>query len=272
MATKFSYSALLCVCDTDKPEWLSVALESMLCQTVKPSEIVLVQNGPLTDELTATIGRYKMGDPKLFKILPLTYKMGLGVVVKQGTIACSNGFVACVAADGYSAPTRIEEEFEALFANKADIVGTNVNEFRESVDDVAGSRTYPETSNEIYRLAKRRMPMAFSSALFKKRMVLACIDYEDCDLAEHYALFIDLLSSCAKGYNVQKLLVYKRLRRDNYKNLSGWEYVRAMRYFNVKFFKKGWFRFRDYFFRSTLNVVAYMMPRLVKNFVYDKVL
>lgn len=269
---QFSYSALLSVCYTDKPEWLSVALDSLLCQTVKPSEIVLVQNGPLTDELTATIGRYKAGEPELFKILLLPHKMGLGVVIKQGTHACSNGFVACVDADGYSAPTRIEEEFEALLANKADIVGANVNEFRESVDDVSGCRTFPETSDKIYKCAKRRMPMAFSSILFKKRMVLACIDYEDCGLVEDYALFIDLLSSCAKGYNVQKPLVYKRIRKDNFNNLSSWDYARAMRYFNAKFFKKGWFRYRDYFFRTTVNEVAFMMPRLVKNFVYNKVL
>ena len=267
-----AYSVLLDVCETDKSEWLSVALDSMIQQTEKPSEIVLVQNGPVPDDLTATINRYKEGYPKLVKVLPLPSSMGLGVVIRQGTLACSNGFIAYMEADGYSAPTRIEEEFEALFANKADIVGTNVKEFRESVDEVSGSRAFPETPEEIYKFAKRKMPMAFSSALYKKRMVLACCDYEDCDMVEDYALCIDLLSFCAKGYNVQKPLVYNRLCKENKKNPSGWEYLRAMRLFNTKFFKKGWFRYRDYFFRSTVNEVAFMMPRFVRNFVYNKVL
>ncbi len=267
-----AYSVLLSVCNADKPEWLSIALDSMLNQTIKPDEIVIVLNGPLDESLCAAINRYKEEKPGVFKILPLPCNMSLGSVIRQGMIACSNGFVAYTDADGYSAQSRIEEEFEALFVNKADFVGANVNEFSESVDNIACCRVFPESPEEIYRFAKRKMPMAFSSALLKKRMVLACFDYEDCIMAEDYALFIDLLSFCAKGYNVQKPLVYKRLSEDCYKDRGSWEYVRAMRRFNEKFFKRGWFRYRDYFFRSMVNEIVFMMPRFVKTFVYNKVL
>lgn len=267
-----AYSVLIGVCENDKSEWLSVALDCMMQQTEKPSEIVLVQNGPMPDDLTATINRYKEGFPKLIKVLPLPSSMGLGVVIRQGTLACSSGFIAYMDADGYSEPTRIEEEFEALFANKADFVGTNVNEFCETVDNVSGCRAFPETPEEIYKFAKRKMPMAFSSALYKKRMVLACCDYEYCYMAEDYALCIDLLSFCAKGYNVQKPLVYKRLGKEYKKNCGGWEYLRAMRLFNAKFFKKGWFRRRDYLFRSVMNEVTFLTPNFLRIFIYNKML
>lgn len=266
-----AYSALLDVCATDKPQWLSTAIDSTLRQTVKPSEIIVVQNGSLTDELAETINRYKEENPELFIIQPLPSRTGLGATVRKGIEASSNGFVAYIDANGYSVPTRIEEEFEALLANKADIVGTNINEFSESIDNVTDYRTFPETPEEIYKFAKKKIPMAFSSVLFKKRRIQACRDYEDCGIAEDFALLIDLLYFRAKAYNIQKPLVYERHSKDN-KFLCSKENAEAMRYFNTKYFKKGWFRRRDYLFRSTMNALALMMPRFVRNFVYSKVL
>ena len=267
-----AYSALLSVCETEKPEWVSVALDSMINQTVKPSEIVLVQNGPVPDEMQALISRYKKEHAAIFKTLILPRCGGLGEVFRQGILACTNGFIAYMDADGYSAPTRIEEEFNALFENKADMVGTNINEFSESINDVEGYRVFPESAEQIYSFAKRRMPMAFSSALFKKRMVLTCCDYEDCYMAEDYALIINLLSFCAKGVNVQKPLVYKRMNKDYYKNRGSWEYIKAMHYFNKKFFRVGWFRYRDFLLRSTVNELIFLMPNFLRTFIFNKMM
>ena len=43
--TKFSVS--MCVYIKDTPEWFTTAVESVLNQTVKPSEVVLVVDGPV---------------------------------------------------------------------------------------------------------------------------------------------------------------------------------------------------------------------------------
>lgn len=248
-----AYSALLCVNNTEKPEWLSTALDSMLNQTVKPDEIVLVQNGLLAEDLDATIYQYKEKYPEIIKILPLLDKVGLGVALRQGVFACSHGFIACMDADGYSVPTRIEEEFVALFEKKVDMVGSVIDEFVDSTDNVVAHRSFPEDPEQIYRFAKRKIPMAHSSVLIKKRMVLACGNYEDFYLAEDYALFIRLLGICAKGYNIQKPLVYRRVREDFYEQRSGWNYFKAMLRFNKKFFKTRWFSYRDYVIRSIAN-------------------
>lgn len=259
-----SYSALLCVGNEDKPEWLSVALDSMLGQTVKPDEIVLVQNGPLADDLDATISRYKKDYSEIFKIVSLPDKVGVGMALQQGVLACSHGFIACMDADGYSVPNRIEEEFKALLENKVDMVGSVVDEFVDSTDNVVAHRTFPEDPEQIYWRAKRKIPMAHSSILIKKRMVLACGNYEDCYLAEDYALFIRLFNICAKGFNIQKPLVYKRVREDYYKQRRGWGYFKAMVGFNKKFLKTRWFGYRDYVARSVMNGVESVMNGTMK--------
>jgi glycosyltransferase involved in cell wall biosynthesis len=245
-----AYSVLLRVSNIEKPEWLSVALDSMINQTVKPAEIVVVQDGELTDELHTVVDRYKNEYSKLFKVLPMSHRAGLGLALREGILACSSGFVACMDADGYSVPTRIEEEFDAIFEKKVDMVGSVVNEFVGSTDNVVECKSYPETSEQIYKLAKKRTPMSHSSVLLKKRMVLVCGNYESCYMAEDFALFINLLNMSAKGYNIQKPLVYKHFNEEFYKQRCGWAYFKAMVMFNKKFFKTGWFTYRDYVGRS----------------------
>ena len=266
-----AYSVLLSVGNAEKKERLAVALDSMLNQTVKPSEIVLVQDGALTDELHATINKYKEEQPDLFKILSMPCKVGIGWALRLGVQACSHGFIACMDSDGYSIPTRIEEEFDAMFENKVDMVGSNVNEFVDSTENVVARRMFPETPERIYKCAKKRMPMSHASVLFKKRMVVVCGNYENCTMAEDFALLIRLLNICAKGYNIQKPLVYKRLSEEFYRQHSGWDYFRAMILFNKKFYRTGWFSYRDYVTRSVVNGVESFMPPVVKRRFANKI-
>lgn len=46
-----AYSVLMSLYIKERPEWLRVALDSMLAQTVMPSEIVMVKDGPITAAL-----------------------------------------------------------------------------------------------------------------------------------------------------------------------------------------------------------------------------
>ena len=247
-----------------------MALDSMINPTVKPAEIVLVQDGLLTDGLQATVDRFKNEHPTLFKILPMQDQVGLGLALRQGVLACSNGFIACMDANGYSVPTRIEEEFDAMFENKVDMVGSNVNEFVGSMENVVAHRMFPQTPELIYKYAKKETPMSHASVLLKKRMVLVCGSYENCYLAEDFALFINLLSMCAKGYNIQKPLVYKHYDEEFYRQHSGWDYFKAMILFNKKFYRTGWFTYRDYVIRSMKNGVESLMRPVVRRRIASK--
>lgn len=64
------YSVLMSVYAKERPEWLRAAVESMLSQTVQPSEFVIVEDGPLTDGLYEEIARFEAGNPGLFRVAP----------------------------------------------------------------------------------------------------------------------------------------------------------------------------------------------------------
>ena len=52
------FSVAMCVYDGDNPEWFDIALDSVINQTVKPTEIVLVVDGPISDDLQNIIDKY----------------------------------------------------------------------------------------------------------------------------------------------------------------------------------------------------------------------
>ena len=46
-----NFSVLLSVYRKENPEYLKQSIDSIFTQTVPPTEIVMVEDGPLTDEL-----------------------------------------------------------------------------------------------------------------------------------------------------------------------------------------------------------------------------
>ena len=53
------YSVLMSLYIKEKSEYLRLAIDSMLNQTIVPDEIVIVEDGPLTDSLYAVLDEYK---------------------------------------------------------------------------------------------------------------------------------------------------------------------------------------------------------------------
>ena len=58
------YSVLMSLYKKENPNYLRLALDSIINQTIKPNEIVLVEDGPLTDKLYKVIDEYKNKYPK----------------------------------------------------------------------------------------------------------------------------------------------------------------------------------------------------------------
>ena len=61
-----SFSVCTSVYKNDRPEYVRVALDSMLVnQSVKPAEIVLVQDGPVPDSLSSLLSEYENKYPEV---------------------------------------------------------------------------------------------------------------------------------------------------------------------------------------------------------------
>jgi len=62
------FSVAMCVYGKDNPEWFDRAMESLLEQSIKPTEIVLVVDGPIPMNLQAVIDKYIGRDKQCIKL------------------------------------------------------------------------------------------------------------------------------------------------------------------------------------------------------------
>ena len=96
------YSVLMSVYFKEKPEHLAKSLDSMFNQSVAPNEIVLVEDGPLTEELYEVLDVYLQKYPDIFKRVVNEANLGLGKALNRGIEVCKNELVARMDTDDIS--------------------------------------------------------------------------------------------------------------------------------------------------------------------------
>lgn len=263
------YSVLMSLYKKEKPEYLRLALDSMLNQTITPDEIVLVEDGPLTDELYAVLNEY---DEQLHRIKNET-NLGLGLALNVGLKECRNELVARMDTDDCSKPDRCEKQMKR-FAEKPylAIVGSHIDEFVGDISNVVSQRSVPTTSEEIYNFAKKRSAFNHPAVMYRKSKVLAQGGYADLKRNQDVDLFGRMLFAGEKAENIDEALLWFRSsdelakRRKSWQNT--WSYIATIR----NFWKMGYSSFKDYMVVAVAQTGMYLMPVKVQNFVYKKFL
>lgn len=219
------YSVLMSVYKEENPVFLRESLQSMLEQTVPTDDFVLVCDGPLTKALYSTIAEMQKKFGKKLRVIRLNKNHGLGYALKIGVNECKNELIARMDSDDVAVKDRCEKEL-AVFGPHPEvgIVGGFVGEFEDSVDKIRSVRKVPKNNDEIVEFAKSRNPFNHPSVMFRKKDVLAVGNYQNVRFCQDYFLWVNLLASGYKGYNLQEILVYMREDENTFKRRSGKEY------------------------------------------------
>ena len=267
------YSVLMSVYYKENPIWLKESIESMLNQTVKCDEFVIVKDGKLTNELNNIINGYVKKYRDLFKVIELKENKGLGIALKIGLENCKNEFVARMDADDYSVPERCEKELE-MFEKNSDlhIIGSNIAEFTENIENVISYRRLPVNDKEIKQFSKTRNPFGHPSVMFKKSKVMEAGNYRNYYLCEDYDMWIRMIKCNANCYNFKEILVYMRISKDFYKRRGGIKYLKTILKFKKEQYKSGFYSLKDYIISSSASTVICLMPNVIRDFIYRKLL
>ena len=217
------FSVSMCVYGGDNPQWFTSAVESILHQTVPPSEVVLVVDGPVPEELDIVIRKYE--ENLLFHVIRLPENQGHGNARRTGLAACRHPMVAIMDADDISVPQRFEKQLSAFAANpRLDIVGGNIAEFVGTPENVVGKRIVPETDSAIKQYMKTRCPMNLVTVMFRKASVEQVGGFIDWYCEEDYYLWLRMAQAEMHFANVPEILVQVRVGEDMYRRRGGWKY------------------------------------------------
>ena len=264
------FSVLLSLYAKESPTFLASSLDSIFHQTLLPTEIILVKDGPLTAELDAIVSDYAVRYPVL-KVVALPQNQGLGRALNEGLKHCSYDIVARMDTDDIAKPERFEKQI-AVFQKhpELDLVGAWIDEFENTPQHILSVRKVPETSGEIYEYGKKRCPVNHPVVMFRKSAVLAAGGYQHFPLFEDYFLWVRMLKNGAKFYNIQESLLYFRTSPNMFKRRGGWKYAMdEVRFQNVmrKMKMITWGRF---LMNVAIRFPVRIMPNKLREVIYKK--
>ena len=269
----FDFSVLMSIYVKEKPENLRVCMDSLLSQTVMPNEIVIVKDGPLTEELESVLDEYIKKDPDLYTIVPLETNRGLGLALAEGMLHCKNELVARMDTDDYSRSDRFEKQLKE-FENdpELDICGCHMKEFEGSIDNIVAYRHVPLDDASIKKYQKRRDAFNHITVMYKKSTVLRAGNYQSCLLMEDTLLWVNMILAGAKCKNIDDYLAYARIGKDMFERRGGFDYFKKYKQGRKRVRETGYIGFFDYYYTLAVQLVVALIPNKLRGWIFKKLL
>lgn len=267
------YSVLMSVYKKENPKFLEQALKSMINQSVLPDEIVLVEDGPLTQSLYHVINIFKTNYPDLMKIVISDKNIGLGKALNLGLENCRNELVARMDTDDISKPKRCEKQLVKFSENlNLVLLGTFVDEFDSNTNKLIAIREVPTNYKNIYQFNKRRSAFNHPTVMFKKTPILSAGGYKDLKRNQDIELFGRLLYSGVYAENIGESLLYFRTSLDSNKRKKNWEntwsYINTIKEFN----EMGYSSKIDVILVTLGQSLIFILPNKIQSIIYGKFL
>lgn len=274
MEDKTPFSVLISVYRNDIPELFRAAVVSVtIKQTLPPDEVVLVVDGPVPEELEATITALSSEIPYI-RLIWLEKNGGLGNALNIGMKECRNELVARMDADDISLPDRFEKQVTFMIANpEIAVSGGIIEEFINTTDNIVAKRMVPLTPQECSTYYQDRDPLNHMTVILRKSAVLEVGNYLPWHLNEDSFLWGRLLKNGYKIANLNDTLVKVRVGEDMYKRRGGCKYFQS----DISIVKwkldngltSRWKYAYNYAARLTIEV---LMPNFIRGWIYKNIL
>ena len=219
------FSVLMAVYKKEKPLFFKEALRSVFEQSLIPNEVVLVKDGPLTEELEQIIVDFSSKNEQL-KVITLEKNQGLGEALRIGLNACSFDLVARMDSDDICKPYRFEKQIAFLKEHKEiTIVGSWIEEFSDCKEEIEAIRELPQEDKQLKIFMKWRNPFNHMTVMFRKKDILAVGGYQPFYLLEDYYLWNRLANANYYFANIGESLLWARGGYTMLERRGGWKYV-----------------------------------------------
>lgn len=266
------FSVLMSVYAKEAPNLLFDSLNSVLDQSVAPSEIVLVEDGPLTEELNLLIDTFKE-KCKTLKLIKIPKNRGLGLALNEGLKHCKYELVARMDTDDISKPDRFEKQLGFMRDHPdIDACSSWIDEFIETPDNVVSIKKLPASNDEISRYIKLRSPLNHPAVMFRKSAVEKAGGYMHFPLFEDWYLWARMFKCGSRFANIQESLLFFRTSNDMFKRRGGIKYTINSIRFQHELYKLGVINIYQAVKSSVIRGFVYMMPNAMRTLFYKKFL
>lgn len=202
---------LIVLYDRDEPSYVDECLGSVAEQSWPADEVVVLTVGTLNESLTSVLAAWQARLPIVQ--MGVAADLAFGSVLAHGMAHCHGEYVAHVRALDVSQPWRMERQVGFLQQNPhLDLCGSCMWEVDPQTTQPQTRLWVPETDTAIMSMLPYRNPFNLPTMVVRRDKVLACGNYKDLPGAEDYHLWMRMLGSGSRGWNLQDDLVLGRSR------------------------------------------------------------
>ena len=173
----------------DNPQYLEIALDSIIGQTLKPKEIVVVGDGPVPEALEKCIQRAKEA-----------------------------AAVEGIALKWLPQPVVFDEHPEV------GMVGGMITEFVGSPDNIVDSRVLPLDNEGIYRMMQTRCGVNHVTVIIRKSDLMKAGNYSGRFRQEDFYLWARMMKNKVVIQNIPDVVVNVRSGADQFARRGGMKY------------------------------------------------
>ena len=227
MMNTTTLSVLISVYKSEKPCYLDSSLESVIKnQTLKPNNVIIVEDGPLTTGLYDVISKWCNNPDVPITIIKNEVNMGLTKSLNRGLEYVNTDLVARMDSDDMARPNRFELQVKFFNENpNIDILGGAIHEIDENGNDLC-DRYYPLDHESVCKSICKANPIAHPTVMIRKRVFDSGLKYnERFRTNQDLALWFDCILAGYKLANLRNvILLFRRQssvynRRKKIKNL-----------------------------------------------------
>lgn len=267
------FSVLMSLYIKEKEKNFIECIESILNNTVKPNEIVIIKDGPLSANLDNTLNDYVNKYGKLFKIISLQRNVGLGLALNRGVLECSNNLIARMDTDDICVKNRFELQLNEFEKNKElDILGGQIAEFDGDITNIISYRNVPLNHEKIVKYQKKRSAFNHMTVMFKKDAVLRAGNYQSALLMEDDLLWSNMLKNNCYSENLNEILVYARTGLEMIERRGGIAYLKKYIKGRKKILNTGFISYFDYIYTILIQACVAILPKKIRKIVFIKIL
>ena len=223
------FSVLLSLYHKENPLALEQCFQSMwIDQTIQPNEIILVLDGPISEELSECVTKWQKMIGKPLKIIPLKQNIGLGKALNKGLEHCSNEWVFRMDTDDICMPDRFEKQIRFI-QNNPDIVlfGGQILEFRQVLNDSTVIKKVPVSHQNIKKFSQKRCPFNHMTVAYRKSKIIEVGGYQHHLFMEDYNLWLRVIGAGYKVANLADVVLYARVGNGMHARRKGLEYIKS---------------------------------------------
>lgn len=223
------FSVLMSLYHKENPLALEQCFKSIwLDQTIKPSEIILVLDGPIGNELTKCVEKWQQIVGQPLKVIPLSQNIGLGKALNEGLKRCSNEWVFRMDTDDICIPERFAKQIEYIHKNP-DVVlfSAQILEFDTDPKNANILKPVPIGYDQIVKYAQTRSPFNHMVVVYKKSIIEKLGGYQHHLFMEDYNLWLRVIGAGYQVGNHSEVLLYARVGNGMHARRKGLVYVKS---------------------------------------------